>query len=228
MASDVLLASDLHLIAFTVQVAALGTLLILPPGLLLALLLARYHGPGKSVMETALALPLVLPPTAIGIVLLEAFSGRTALGRALAALGLEVIFTWRGVLLATTVMALPLLVRSARTAFEGVDPKLVGLARTLGCSPLRAFLRVTLPLAWRGILAGALLAFARALGEFGATIMVAGNIPGRTQTAALAIFHAHQLGQDRRAVALAGVMAALAFLVLWTSEALARHHAARG
>lgn len=227
MAGEVLGADDLRLIAFTLQVAALGTLLILPPGLALALALARYRGPGKGALETLLALPLVLPPTAIGILLLEAFSGRTPLGRALAALGLEVIFSWRGVLLATTVMAFPLLVRSARTAFEEVDPRLVGLARTLGCSPLRAFVRVTLPLAWRGILAGTLLAFARALGEFGATIMVAGNIPGRTQTAALAIFHAHQLGQDGRAAALAGVMVALAFVVLWTSEALVRRHAAR-
>jgi molybdate transport system permease protein len=227
VASDGLTFDDLRLIAFTLQVAALATLSILAPGLLLALALARYRGPGKTVIETLLALPLVLPPTAIGILLLEALSGRTPLGRALAAVGLEVVFSWRGVLLATAVMALPLLVRSARTAFEEVDPRLVGLARTLGCTPLRAFLRVTLPLAWRGILAGTLLAFARALGEFGATIMVAGNIPGRTQTAALAIFHAHQLGQDRRAAALAGLMVLLAFVVMWTSEALTRRHAAR-
>jgi molybdate transport system permease protein len=120
------------------------------------------------------------------------------------------------------VMSFPLLVRSARTAFEEVDPRLVGLARTLGCPPAAAFFRVTLPLAWRGVLAGTVLAFARALGEFGATVMVAGNIPGRTRTLALAIFHDNQIGRDDRALALAGVTVALAFAALWTTEWLLR------
>ena len=220
-----LTAADARTILFTLQMAALGTLLILVPGVALALALARYRGPGKGLIETLLALPLVLPPTAVGILLLEGFSGRAPLGRWLAALGLPVVFTWRGVLLATTVMSFPLLVRSARTAFEELDPRLVGLALTLGCTPLQAFRRVTLPLAWRGILAGTVLAFARALGEFGATIMVAGNIPGRTQTLALAIFHESQLGRDERAVALAGVTAALAFGALWASEWIVRRRA---
>ncbi len=221
-----LTADDLRTVLFTLQVALAGTLLILPPGVAVALALARYRGPGKSVLETVLSLPLVLPPTAVGIALLEAFSGASPLGRWLAERGLEVVFTWKGVLLATSVMSFPLLVRSARTAFEEVDERLVGLARTLGCSPLAAFARVTLPLAWRGILGGTVLAFARALGEFGATIMVAGNIPGRTQTLALAIFHNHQLGRDERAAALAGVTAGLAFTALWTAEWAARRRAA--
>jgi molybdate transport system permease protein len=126
------------------------------------------------------------------------------------------------VVLATAVMSFPLLVRSARTAFEEVDPRLIGLARTLGCGPASAFFRVTLPLAGRGVLAGTVLAFARALGEFGATVMVAGNIPGRTRTLALAIFHDNQVGRDDRAAVLAGVTAALAFVTLWTTERLTR------
>jgi molybdate transport system permease protein len=125
-------------------------------------------------------------------------------------------------------MSFPLLVRSARTAFEEVDPRLVDLARTLGCGPLAAFFRVTLPLAWRGVLAGTVLAFSRALGEFGATIMIAGNIPGRTQTLALAIFQYNQTGRDERALALAGVTVALAFATLWTTEWITRRHARRG
>jgi len=120
------------------------------------------------------------------------------------------------------VMAFPLLVRSARTAFEEVDPRLDGLARTLGCGPTAAFFRVTLPLAWRGIVGGTVLAFARALGEFGATVMIAGNIPGRTQTLALAIFQASQVGRDDRATTLAGVTVLIAFMTLWTAEWLTR------
>jgi len=192
-----------------------------------ALALARYRGPGKSAIETLLALPLVLPPTAVGLVLLEALSRRSPIGALLADRGLAVVFTWKAVVLAMAVMSFPLLVRSARTAFEEVDPRLVGLARTLGCSPLAAFRRVTLPLAWRGVLAGAVLAFARALGEFGATVMVAGNIPGRTQTLALRIFHDSQLGRDDRALALAGVTTLVAFAALWTAEWFARRRARR-
>lgn len=193
----------------------------------LALLLARYRGPGKGVIETVLSLPLVLPPTAVGLLLLELLSRRAFLGSWLAAHGIEVVFTWKAVLLATAVMSFPLLVRSARTAFEEVDPRLAGLARTLGCTPVAAFFRVTLPLAWRGVLAGAVLAFSRALGEFGATIMLAGNIPGKTQTLALAIFHESQVGRDDRALVLAGVTVALAFAALWTTEWLVRRRSRR-
>jgi molybdate transport system permease protein len=218
-------SEDLRLVLFTLQVAGASTLLILPLGVAAALGLARYRGPGKSALETLLALPLVLPPTAVGILLLELFSRQAPLGRFLGDRGIEVAFTWKAVLLATSVMSFPLLVRSARTAFEEVDPRLLGLARTLGCGPVQAFFRVTLPLAWRGVLAGTVLAFARALGEFGATIMVAGNIPGRTQTLALAIFHSNQLGRDERAATLAGITAALAFAALWTTEWISRRAA---
>ena len=222
-----LTADELGVVLFTLRIAALGTLLNLPLGIALAAALARYRGPGKTAIETLLALPLVLPPTAVGIVLLELLSKGNPLGARLAALGIEIVFTWKAVLLATMVMSLPLLVRSARTAFEEVDPRLVGIARTLGCGPLAAFFRVTLPLAWRGVLAGTVLAFARALGEFGATIMVAGNIPGRTRTLALAIFHDNQIGRDDRALLLAGVTAALAFGALWIAEWSSRRRTVR-
>jgi molybdate transport system permease protein len=217
-----LTAGELGVVLFTVKVAAVGTALILPLGVAVALGLAPYRGPGKSALETVLSLPLVLPPTAVGLLLLEALARRSPLGSSLAAHGIEVLFTGKAVILATSVMSFPLLVRSARTAFEEVDPRLVDLARTLGCGPLAAFFRVTLPLAWRGVLAGTVLAFSRALGEFGATIMIAGNIPGRTQTLALAIFQYNQTGRDERALALAGVTVALAFATLWTTEWITR------
>jgi molybdate transport system permease protein len=223
-----LTAAELGVVLFTLKVAAVGTALILPLGVAVALGLARYRGPGKSAIETVLSLPLVLPPTAVGLLLLEALARRSPLGSSLAAHGIEVLFTGKAVILATSVMSFPLLVRSALTAFEEVDPRLVGLARTLGCGPLSAFFRVTLPLAWRGVLAGTVLAFSRALGEFGATIMIAGNIPGRTQTLALAIFQYNQAGRDERALALAGVTVALAFATLWTTEWITRRRARRG
>jgi molybdate transport system permease protein len=223
----VLTPEELEVVFFTLRIAALGTLLILPIGVAVAFALARYRGPGKSAIETLLSLPLVLPPTAVGIVLLDLLARRSWLGSALAALGIEIVFTWKAVLLATMVMAFPLLVRSARTAFEEVDPRLVGIARTLGCGPFRAFFRVVLPLAWRGVLAGAVLAFARALGEFGATVMVAGNIPGRTRTLALAIFNDNQIGRDDRALFLAGVTSVLAFAALWITEWVTRRRTRR-
>jgi len=203
-------------------VAALSTLVILPFGVGAAFALARYRGPGKGALETVLSLPLVLPPTAVGLLLLELLARRAPLGRFLTGLGIEVVFTWKAVLVATAVMSFPLLVRSSRTAFEEVDPRLVGIARTLGCGPIAAFFRVSLPLAWRGVLAGTVLAFSRALGEFGATIMIAGNIPGKTQTLALAIFHDNQIGRDDRALALAAVTVALAFAALWLVEWVTR------
>jgi len=217
----------LGIVGLTLQVAAGATLLILPPGVAAGFALARYRGPGKGALETLLSLPLVLPPTAVGVLLLQLLSRRHFPGSWLASLGIEVVFTWKAVVLATAVMSFPLLVRSARTAFEEVDPRLVGVARSLGAGPASAFFRVTLPLAWRGVVTGAVLAFSRALGEFGATIMVAGNIPGETRTLALAVFHESQLGRDERASALAAVTVALAFGALWTTEWVSRRHGDR-
>ncbi len=221
------MGGELSLVLFSLAVAALATVLILPPGVAVAYGLARWEGAGKGLIETVLVLPLVLPPTAVGLVLLELLARGGPLGRVLDALGVEVVFTPKAVVLASAVMAFPLLVRSARAAFEEVDPRLVAVARTLGDTRVRAFFRVTLPLAWRGLLTGTLLAFSRALGEFGATVLVAGNIPGRTQTLALAIFHRTQLGQDAQALRLAGIATLVAFAAIYATEVLTRRRGAR-
>lgn len=218
---------DLRLVLFTLEVAAVSTLLLLPLGVLLAWGLARYQGFGKGVFETLLSLPLVLPPTAVGFLLLQALSPRHALGHTLATLGLEVLFTPWAVVAATMVMSLPLLVRSARAGFEEVEPRLLGMARTLGHSRLGAFVRVALPLGWRGIVSGAVLAFSRAMGEFGATILVAGNIPGRTQTLALAIFQRVELGHLDSANRLVAVTVLIALVGMAATEALTRRRTAR-
>lgn len=204
---------------FTVGVAALSTAAILPGGIALAWLLARKEWRGKSIVETLVALPLVIPPVATGLLLLKFLGRRGALGGWLERTwGWEIVFTWRAVVIATAVMSFPLLVRTARVAFEGVSPRLEQVARTLGAGPWRVFWRVTLPLARRGLVAGALLAFARALGEFGATIMVAGYIPGKTATLALSIYHSVQLGRDDEALVMLGISVAIAFGAVWASE----------
>lgn len=218
---------ELPLILFSLAVAGLATVLILPAGVAVAYGLARWEGAGKGLIETLLSLPLVLPPTAVGLVLLEVLARSSPVGQALDALDIEVVFTPKAVVLASAIMAFPLLVRAARSGFEEVDPRLVAVARTLGDTRVRAFFRVTLPLAWRGVLTGALLAFSRALGEFGATVLVAGNIPGRTQTLALAIFHRTQIGQDAEALRLAGVATLIAFAAIYTTEVLSRRRGAR-
>ena len=211
-------ADDWQVMGFTVRVAGLATLLILPPGLLLAWALARFQWPGKPLVETLVALPLVMPPVATGLLLLQAVGRRGFIGRFLHEMGIDVVFTWRAVVLAMAVMSFPLLVRTARVAFEGVPVRLEQIARTLGAGELRVFFAVTFPLALRGILAGTLLAFARALGEFGATILVAGNIPGRTTTLSLAIYQLVQLGQDDAAYRLMALTVAIAFAAVWCSE----------
>jgi molybdate transport system permease protein len=218
-----MIGDDWQLINFSARMAAGSTLLILPPGVALAWLLARKDWRGKIFVEVLVALPLVLPPVVTGLVLLKLFGRRGPVGHWLQdRLGLEVIFTWRAVVLALAVMSFPLLIRTLRTAIEEVNPALEQMARTLGAGPWRVFLTVTLPLARRGLVAGTLLAFARALGEFGATIMVAGNIPGRTTTLAVSIYQSVELGDDHRALVLAGVSASLAFAALLAGEVLLR------
>lgn len=215
-------AADWQVVVFTLRMAGLATLLILPPGLLIAWALARFQWPGKSLVETLVALPLVMPPVATGLILLQAFGRRGPIGKLLHDLGFEVVFTWKAVVLAMAVMSFPLLVRTARVAFEGVPARLEQIARTLGAGELRVFFAVTLPLALRGILGGTLLAFARALGEFGATILVAGNIPGRTTTLSLGIYQLVQLGRDGEAYRLMAVTVVIAFAAVWWSEWLLR------
>ncbi|HEY3305663.1 MAG TPA: molybdate ABC transporter permease subunit [Candidatus Binatia bacterium] len=207
---------------FSAAVAAASTLLILPLGIGLSWLFVRKRWALKSVVETLVLLPLVMPPVATGLILLKIFSRRSPLGHWLYERGIEIVFNWKGVLAAMAVMSFPLLVRSVRISLSEVDPRLEQIAATLGASNTRIFFTVTLPLAWKGVVAGSLLAFSRALGEFGATILVAGNIPGRTQTLSLAIFNAVQLGRDEEAYGLLWVTVALAFAAVWISEWLAR------
>ena len=207
---------------FSLSVGLASTLLILPFGIALAWLFARKDWPLKSVIETIVLLPLVMPPVSTGLILLKFFGRRSPLGHWLYERGIEIVFNWKGVLIAMAVMSFPLLVRSVRTSFAEVNPRLEQIAATLGASPLKIFFAITIPLAFKGIVAGALLAFSRALGEFGATILLAGNIPGKTQTLSLAIYNFVQLGKDAEAYTLLGITVALAFLFVWCSEWLLR------
>jgi len=207
---------------FSIAVGLASTLLILPVGIALAWLFARKEWPLKSVLETIVLLPLVMPPVSTGLILLKIFGRRSPIGLWLYERGIEIVFNWKGVLIAMSVMSFPLLVRSVRTSFAEVNPRLEQIAATLGASPLRIFFIITIPLAYKGIVAGALLAFSRALGEFGATILLAGNIPGQTQTLSLAIYNYVQLGKDSDAYVLLGITVALAFLFVWCSEWLLR------
>jgi len=211
---------------FTVVCAAGATALILPPGVVLAWLLARRTFPGRVLVETLVSLPLVMPPVATGLILLMLLSRRGSIGRVLERLGIEVVFTWKAVVLAMAIMGLPLLVRTARAGFEQVNVRYERVAATLGASPARIFLTISLPLAWPSVLAGAVLAFARALGEFGATIIVAGSIPGATRTLSVAIYGYAETGQDAMALELLLVSVAIAFVALWTANRLVERSAA--
>jgi len=214
-------AEEWQFIGFTVRMAILSTLIIVPIGLGIAWALARLKWHGKVLVETVVALPLVMPPVVTGLLLLKLFGRRGPIGGWLHdQLGFDVVFTWWAVVLALAVMSLPLFVRTARTALEEIDPALEQIARTLGAGEWRVFFTVTLPLAKRGILAGMMLSFARGLGEFGATIVVAGNIPGQTTTLSVAIYQAVQIGDDSRAWVFAGISALLACLAVWCGEIL--------
>lgn len=214
-------SAEWQIVLFTLAACALSTLLILPVGLAVAWPLARHRWPGKLLIETLVTLPLVLPPVATGLLLLKLFGRRGAIGHLLHAyVGIDVVFTWRAVVLAAAVMSFPLLVRSARVGFQSVNQRLEQIARTLGASNPRVFFTITLPLASRGIIAGIVLAFARAVGEFGATILVAGNIPGRTTTLSLEIFESVQLGHDATAYRLLILCIVVAFSAVWLSEIL--------
>jgi len=212
-------AEDAQVIGLTLGTAALSTLLIFPFGVALAWLLARKEWPGKSLVETIVALPLVMPPVATGLILLNLLGRHGPLGVFMQKLfGMEIVFTWKAVVAAMAVMSFPFLVRTVRLAFEEINPRLEQVARTLGASPAQVFLTITLPLAARGMVAGAVWAFARALGEFGATILVAGNIPERTTTLSVAIYSDIQLGQDSHAYQLMGLSAVLAFAAILFSN----------
>ena len=206
--------ATVEVLLVTLRVALGATLLVAPVAILAGFALARKRFPGKAAVETFVSLPLVLPPTAVGYLLLALFSVRGPLGPRTLGFDLDLLFPWKGAVLASAVVAFPLAARTARAAFEGVDPRLERMGESLGLPRTRVFLSITLPLARRGLAAAVGLGFGRALGEFGATVIVAGNIPGRTQTLALAIFSEIQLGRDDRALLLVGVTAVLAFAVL--------------
>jgi molybdate transport system permease protein len=211
---------------FTLLCAAGATLLMLPAGVVIAWLLARRKFPGRAIVETLVSLPLVMPPVATGLILLMLLSRRGAVGRLLERLGIEVVFTWKAVVLAMAIMGLPLLVRTARAGFEQVNARYEHVAATLGAPPLRVFLTISLPLAWPSVLGGAVLGFARALGEFGATIVVAGSIPGTTRTLAVGIYSYAETGQEAQALALVLVSATIAFVALWIANRLVDRSAA--
>jgi molybdate transport system permease protein len=205
----------------TLKVAAFATLLALVMGVAVGYLLARYQFAGRDILDAVCTLPMVMPPTVLGYYLIVIIGRRGWIGEWLwETLGITLMFTWQGAVLAAAVVAFPLVFKSARAAFEGVESQLEKAARTLGASEVRVFFRVTMPLAWRGILAGTMLAFARALGEFGATLMVAGNIPGKTQTLSLAVYDAVQAGQDDLANFLVIVTSIVCVLILVASGKL--------
>jgi molybdate transport system permease protein len=211
-----------HITLFSLAVGLASTLAILPVGIMLAWLFARKEWPLKSVAETIVLLPLVMPPVSTGLILLKIFGRRSPIGQWLYDRGIEIVFNWKGVLVAMAVMSFPLLVRSVRSSFADVNPRLEQIAATLGASGWRIFFVITIPLAYKGIIAGALLAFSRALGEFGATILLAGNIPGQTQTLSLAIFNFVQTGNDPAAYMLLAITVLIAFTFVWCSEWLLR------
>ncbi len=202
--------------------AALSIAVVAIPGVGVAYALARKEFAGKHVLSTLTTLPLVLPPTAVGYLLLRLFADNGWLGKERIGFDLGVLFSWKAVVVACSVMSFPIFVRAARVAFEEVNPRLESVARTLGAGPWRVFVSVTLPLATRGLVAATLLGFARALGEFGATIVLAGNIPGRTQTLSSALFSAQQGGNDDRANQLLIVALLVGFATVYTTERLAR------
>lgn len=215
------------LLSLKVSLSAL--LLVLPVGTVLAWWLAFGRSfPGKRILETLLFLPLVLPPTVVGYYLLLIWGRGTSFGAWVNdTLGIHLLFTWQGATLASSVMALPLYISTASSAFGAIEPELLEVGRTLGASERVLLWRVTIPLAYRGLLAGLALAFARALGEFGATLMVAGSIPGRTQTLPLALYSAVQAGQDREANLSTIGLSAMAFVLLFGVGAYQRQLAHR-
>jgi molybdate transport system permease protein len=207
--------SDLGPFWLSLRVAALATIVIVAAGMPMALLLARTRFPGKGLVAGILVLPLVLPPTVLGFYLLQIFGRRAPVGYWLEqTLGVAIVFHWTGAVVASAVAAFPLFLLPARGAFEAIDPALEDVARLLGRGEWSVFAAVTFPLAWRGLAAGMVLAFARALGDFGATLMVAGNIPGLTQTAALAIYDAVQVGDSARAGWLTFLISAISIVAL--------------
>lgn len=213
----------------SLKVAGWATLLAGLTGLTAAYGVARYRFPGRELLDAVMTLPMVMPPTVLGYYLLVLIGRRGVFGEWLEReLGISLVFTWQGAVIAAAVVAFPLVYKAARAAFEGVDAQYEQAARVLGQSEWTVFARVTLPLAMRGILAGAMLAFARALGEFGATLMVAGSLPGRTQTLSIAVYEAVQAGNDGLANFLVIVTSIVCVSILLASGYLLKPRHAAG
>ena len=209
----------------SLKVAGWATAINLVLGVATGFFLARTRFPGRDLLDSLLTLPMVMPPTVLGYYLLVLAGRNSVFGSWLYdTFGINLIFTWQGAVLASCVVAFPLVFKPARAAFEGVNPQLEQAGRVLGLNELAVFFRITLPLAWRGILAGLLLAFARALGEFGATLMIAGSIPGRTQTLSIAVYEAVQAGQDQTANLLVAITSLVCISVLLSATWLSRGH----
>ncbi|WP_176649204.1 molybdate ABC transporter permease subunit [Duganella sp. SG902] len=205
----------------SLKVALWATLIDLALGVALGYLLARKRFPGRELLDALLTLPMVMPPTVLGYYLLVVIGRNGVLGAWLQQhFGINLIFTWQAAVIAAAVVAFPLVLKGARAAFESIDAQLEQAAQVLGLSPWAVFLRVTLPLAWRGVLGGALLAFARSMGEFGATLMVAGSIPGKTQTLSIAVYEAVQAGQDDHANLLVIITSLVCIAVLVAANKL--------
>ena len=209
-------------LALTLKVAGCATALNLVLGVAIGHAMARWRFPGRELLDAVLTLPMVMPPTVLGYYMLVVIGTHGVIGAGLLQhFGIRLIFTWQAAVVAATVVSFPLVFKSARAAFETVDVQLEDAARLLGVSEVAVFFRVSLPLAWRGVLAGLLLSFARALGEFGATLMVAGSIPGKTQTLSIAVYEAVQAGQDDTANFLVGVTSLVCVSVLLAAGRLA-------
>ena len=204
----------------SLRVAGLATFFSFLLAILLAWTLARKCGPISAFIDACCTLPLVLPPTVMGYYLILVFGRRGIIGEALAEMGIHLIFSWQGAVVAATLVVFPLIYKSARAALEQVDERLENAARTLGAHEGRILITISLPLAWKGIFAGIILAFARGMGEFGATLMVAGNIPGKTQTLSLAIYAAFQAGDDFMATSLVLITSVLCIFLLLSAELL--------
>ena len=210
-------------LTLSLEVAVIATILTGVSGVALGFLLSRPTTPGRELLDAVLAAPMVLPPTVLGYYVLVALGRHSALGELWQRVfGETIVFTLTGAVIAAAIGSLPLVVKAARTAFEAVDPTLIAAARTLGASPLRAFATVTLPLAAPGIVGGLMLGFARALGDFGVTLMVAGDIPGETQTASLAIYDAIQAGHEDVAATMSILITAGAVAIIYLVNKLQR------
>ena len=214
-------AAEIAALSLSIKVALLSLVVMFPPGLLVGWLLAKRTFPGKAFLNTLVMCPLVLPPIVSGYLLLILLGKHGIIGGFIyQVFGIEIVFSQWAVVIAVSIISFPLLVRGIVTGMAAVPEELENAARTLGASPVKVFWTITVPLAYRGIIGGTILGFSKSLGEFGATLMVAGNIPGKTQTMALAIFSAVQLGEDATAYRLVFISTVVAFIALWLTERL--------